>query len=187
MEKRKVNRGARRRRRVTFSVIVITLLANPIASLASPLNSTIANGYYTPVFALGVPRGEDLSLSVSNNSITKVELTCFPNDVVAPLLHGSRYANVFILPLVARIKIVDRHFRFSGAAAVSSTPRLADKVTTAKFTLMGTYVPKGPSYYYFSSLDNEVISTLVFQGTAATTACTGLPANRVFRLYVTRD
>ncbi len=181
----RANRGPRRRRRVTFVAILITVLANPVASLASPLNGTIANGYYTSVFTPGVPSGEVLSLSVSNNSIATFELTCFPNAAVAPLLHGSRYANVFILPLGAPIKIVNRHFRYSGEAAVSSTPQLADKVTTAMFTLMGAYLPSGPSYYYFSSLDNEVISTLVFQGTATTTACSGLPANRVFRLYVT--
>jgi hypothetical protein len=178
--------GVRWRWGAVTALVTLAAVAPAVRAHASSLQDRIANGRYATVFTPGVPSGEQLSLSIVNNSIATMELTCFPSDAVAPLLHGSHYANVFIIPPVARIHIVQGHFRYSGSAAVSSTPRLADKVTTAKFTLKGSYLPAGPSYHYFSALDNEVISTLVFQGTATTTACVGLPANRTFRLYATR-
>lgn len=180
------NASVRRGRRVICALVALGTGAVPVTALASPVNPPIADGFYVPVVTPGVPGGEELSLSIVHHAIRTMELTCFPNDAVAQILHGSRYANVFILPPVARIRLVDGRFHYSGLAAVSSAPRLADRVGTARFTVAGTFLSDGPSYHYFSALDNEVTSTLVVRGTATTNACVGLPADRVFRLYVTR-
>ncbi len=175
-------------RRAALALVAVALAGGvvPADAFASPLPVHIADGYYAPVLTPGVPGSEQFSLSIAHQVITTMELTCFPNDAVAPILHGSPYANVFILPPVKAIKLIDGRFHFSGNAVVSSTPRLSDRVATTRFSVTGTYLPTGPSYHYLSSLDNEVVSTLLFRGTATATACAGLPVHRTFRLYVTR-
>jgi hypothetical protein len=163
-------------------------LAFPATAHASSVNAKIANGYYSTVDVAHVPGGEALSFTlVGHTDLRALALTCTPDAAVSKLVRDSGYGVVFILPTVKQLILSNGNFNFSGVAAVSEMPKLTGKVTTAQFTVKGSYVPNGPSYHYTGSLQNKVTATLVFEGTATSSACTGLPANHIFRLYTTRS
>lgn len=180
--------AVRRWLRAVVSLAAVGTVVFPATALATSVNVKIANGYYSTVEVVHVPSGEDLSFTlVDHSDLRSLALTCTPNSAVSKLVQGSGYGVVFILPTVKQIALSNGNFNFSGVAAVSGTPTLAGKVTTTKFTVRGAYVPNGPSYHYTGSLNNKVTATLIFEGTASTTACTGLPANHIFRLYRTQS
>lgn len=175
---------ARRWLRGVISLAAVGTLVFPATALASSVNAKIANGYYSTVQVAHVPGGEDVEFTLVDHSYLRgLRLTCSPDAAVAKLVASSGYAYVFILLNVKQITLINGNFHYSGVATVSSTPKLSGRVATAKFTVKGSYVPNGPVYHYTGSLDNKVTATLIFMGTATSTACAGLPANHVFRLY----
>jgi len=180
--------GVRRRWRRVASVTTVAVLGWPVGAQASTSTTLIPDAHYATVVSPRVPSGEAVSFTLVHHEVlTHLVLSCFPDAAVAARAHSNGYANVFVSPRAATIALVNGAFRFSGVADVSSSPRRADQVATASLTITGRYVAHGPSYQYFSAMDNQVTATLVFQGTATTSACTGLPANHVFHLYATRS
>lgn len=180
--------AARRWARAVTSLVAAATVAFPATAFATSLNAKIPNGYYATLEVAHVPGGEDLSFTlVAHQDLRALTLTCAPNATIAKLVQGSGYADVFVLTTVKQITLINGAFHFAGVAAVSSTPKLAGKVASTTFTVKGSYVHNGPTYHYTGSIGNKVTATLVFQGTATSSACVGLPANHVFRLYVTRS
>ena len=162
------------------------MLAIPVVGLAASVNSKIPNGYYATVEHAHVPGGEDVEFTLHSHSyLTGLTLACNPNSTYAPLIANSGYAQILNWATPKRVPLKNGRFSYSGPAKVTAGYEGAPKVGTATLTIKGHDVRNGHVYHYTGTIGNKVTATLIFQGTATSTACTGLPANHVFRLYQT--
>jgi hypothetical protein len=176
----------RRRSRAAIGLVAAGVLALPAIGLAASVNSKIPNGYYATVEHAHVPGGEDVEFTLHRHSyLTSLTLTCNPDSTYANLIANSGYAQILSWATPKRLTLSHGSFSYSGPAKVTAAYAGAPKVGTATLTIKGHYVRNGHAYHYTGTIDNKVTATLIFQGTATSTACTGLPANHGFRLYHT--
>lgn len=172
--------------RVAAGLTAAGVLALPAIGLAASVNSKVPNGYYATIEHAHVPGGEDVEFTLHSHSyLTTLTLTCNPDSTDATLIANSGYAQILNWATPKRRPLHNGSFSYSGPAKVTAAYAGAPKVGTATLAIKGHYVRNGHVYHYTGTIGNKVTATLIFQGTATSTACTGLPANHGFRLYHT--
>jgi hypothetical protein len=179
--------ATRRRRRTATTLAAAGALALPAIALAASVNHKIPNGYYATVGEPKVPGGEDVEFTLHNHStLTGLALGCTPDAADAALIANSGYAGILLWVPPGQVSLTNGSFSYNGPAKVTAGYLGAPQVDTATLTLNGHYVRKGPVYHYAGGiLGEKVTAMLIFEGTANSTACTGLPADLTFRLYHT--
>ena len=170
---------------VVSAIVVVGTFSLPAVAPAAP-STTIANGYYATVEIAHVPSGEEVAFTVVNHAhLAGLSLTCLPNAADAKLIASSGVKYVSSWASVKWIPLTAGHFTYSGLAKVTAGYGGAPKVGSAKLSVKGYVVRNGPVYHYTGTIGNKVTATLIFEGTASSSACVGLPANHLFRLYST--
>jgi hypothetical protein len=176
-------RARNRRAIVTSAVAVLGTLGRSASAPAAP-TTPVANGYYATVEVAHVPGGEDVEFTLADHAdLVGLSLTCLPDAADAKLIATSGCDHILNVASVKWVALRSGHFDYSGTAKVTAGYAGAPKVATATLSIKGYVVRNGPVYHYTGTIGNKVTATLVFEGTATSSACTGLPANHLFRLY----
>jgi hypothetical protein len=168
---------------VASASALVGAIALPTVAPAAPI-ATVANGYYATVEIAHVPSGEDVEFTLVDHAhLVGLSLTCLPNAADAKLIATSGYNHILNVAKGKWVVLRNGHFTYSGTAKVTAGYAGAPKVAIATLSIKGYVVRNGPVYHYTGTIGNKVTATLIFEGTATSSACSGLPANHLFRLY----
>lgn len=177
--------GTREKFVLVSAIALVASIALPAVAPAAP-DSPVANGYYATVEMGHVPSGEDVEFTLVDHAhLVGLSLTCLPNAADSKLISTSGYNHILSLASVKWVSLIAGHFTYSGLAKVTAGYAGAPKVASATLSVKGYVVRNGPVYHYTGTIGNKVTATLMFEGTATSSACAGLPTNHLFRLYST--